>query len=60
MILEERKTLRMTFWMVEMSGDVPLVEEADEEEDNEDNEDTVEEGRGGLLLCLPWLMLTTG
>jgi hypothetical protein len=57
MILEERKTLRMTFWMVEMSGDVPLVEEADEEEDNED---TVEEGRGGLLLCLPWLMLTTG
>jgi hypothetical protein len=56
-ILEERKTLRMTFWMVEMSGDVPLVEEADEEEDNED---TVEEGRGGLLLCLPWLMLTTG
>jgi hypothetical protein len=57
MILEERKTLCMTFWMVEMSGDVPLVEEADEEEDNED---TVEEGRGGLLLCLPWLMLTTG
>jgi hypothetical protein len=58
-ILEERKTLRTTLWMLKKSGGEATMVEVDVDDDD-DEADTAGEGGVGLLLCLPWLMVMTG
>lgn len=57
-MLGERKTLRITLWMLEKSGET--AQAFDDADEDEEEEEMVEEGRAGLPPCLPWLMVTTG
>lgn len=49
--------MRMTFWILDKSGE---AEEVFETNEDDEDEEAVDVGRGDLPPYIPWLMVTTG